>query len=111
MKTKWEGTRFWEDANGNIREEYQGWRPEQYFQLPLRVFNSAQGWGTSLRLFADHPDWEVRGVSNFNLIPGGHPSIRAFLKVPKYSATFPPDGLFDLQAPNGADYVLGESEL
>jgi hypothetical protein len=107
-----------------IKTKYGGTPPDYVdYQYPLRVFSSASGW-KNIRLFEDYPDgydptwdhkyWEVRGVSHFNLIPHAHPSIRATLIVPKYTATIQNTqdaGAFDKTWPIGAHYILGERDL
>ena len=106
IKTKWGGVDFWTG-----HPEYDSWDAVNgKYQWPLRVYNSLRGWGTSHRLFGDHPDWEVRGTSNFSLIPNSHPDIRAFVKVPKYSPTAISAGR-DRAWAIGADYVYGEANL
>jgi hypothetical protein len=119
VKTKWGGSKFWLDDEGNPRPEYQGWPTrtpgvqfdsKYYYQYPLRVFNSQHGWSINRRLFADHSEWEVRGVTNFTLIPNAHPSMRAYAKVPKFAGRAYENGdRFDLQYAIGADYLFGEA--
>lgn len=92
LKTKWGGTP-------------PAGEPYQY---PARLFNSNQGWGVNARLFGDHPTWEVRGISNFNFIKNPHPSMRAFMKMPKYTPEFPSTTTNAELNAIGADYVWGE---
>jgi hypothetical protein len=112
VKTRWGGTNFWLDGDGFRKPEFDWANCAWDYQYPGRIFNAKWGWGTSVRMFGDHHEWEVRGISNFTLIPGGHPSIRALMRMPKYTALTPTTGGASRgwleQYAIGADYVWGE---
>jgi len=112
VKTRWGGTNFWLDDDDFRKPEFDWANCAWDYQYPGRVFNAKWGWGTSVRMFGDHPEWEVRGIANFTLIPGGHPAIRALMRMPKYTALTPKTGGASQgwleQYAIGADYVWGE---
>jgi hypothetical protein len=111
LKTRWRGTAFWLDASGQLKPEYRDppYPAALRYQFPTYIVNT-RNYAVGMRLFADHPDWEVRGLSNLNLVPGAHPAIRAFAKVPKYSgAAYSPGPDFARSYAIGADYVFGEA--
>jgi hypothetical protein len=78
-----------------------------------RVFNSNLNWA-STALFADHPTWEVRGMSGLFLLRGNsNPEARILITVPKYTSTQcyvgPNPADFTKNWPIGAHYLLGEA--
>lgn len=86
------------------------------YQYPIRLYNSSLGW-KNLRLFADKPDWECRGISHIGLIPDPHPTTRAVITRPMYGSdgnptviSADPAGWFNMY-PIGVHYVFGESIL
>lgn len=112
VKTKWGGVPFWLYPNGGRRPEYE-WDPIYDYQFPGRVFSTSWPFTTHVRMFGDHHPWEVRGISNFSLVPGGHPTIKATMRLPKYTKLMPTTGgagVLDQYA-IGADYVWGEEPL
>lgn len=81
--------------------EDPAWPESLCYRNPLYLYNytPAQGW-RALPLYQDHPEYEIRGVSYFGLIPNSNSSIQALFIKPQF------DEIHQKTSPGGTWYNL-----